>query len=417
MTAETDGGLADSMSAQVGDVRLRYVLEGADRTGTPTVFLHGVGSTSEVWRRVLRSMTPSGPVLTYDLRGHGESARPAGPYELDDFVADHVGLLEELGIDRANVVGFSLGGLIAQAIAITHPETVERLAILSAVAGRTDVEREAVRRRLEIVERDGPHGVAAQGPDRWYTRAFQRRSPERVARHLERFKANDPAAYAAAFRVLAENDLADQLADITAPALVLTGADDVGSPPRMARLMADRIPDAELVIVEDVKHGVLEELPQRVSAELSGFLSPMRQPGDMASGMSVRRAVLGDEYVERALSNDDPLTMEFQDFVTKNCWGVVWTDDRLSRREHSLLTLAMTAALGRMDEFEAHSRGALRNGVTEEQLAAVVKQVAVYCGIPAGVNASKAARKVLQANNGPQGTDAEIPAANSDGHP
>lgn len=391
---------AGSAGAQKAEVELSYTVEGADRSGTPTVFLHGVGSRSEVWRRVLELMDHHGPVVTYDLRGHGTSGRPPGPYHLDDFAADHLRLLDRLGIERANVVGFSLGGLIAQAIAIARPDTVEKLAILSAVAGRTDAERAAVRQRLATVEREGPRGVAAQGPDRWYTRRFQQRSPEAVARHLERFLANDPAAYAAAFRVLAENDLADRLTEIKAPTLVMTGADDVGSPPHMARLMAERISDSELVIVEDVKHGILEELPQRVAAELSSFLSPARRPGDATSGMSARRAVLGTDYVARATSNDDPLSLEFQDFVTNYCWGVIWTDDRLSRREHSLLTLAMTAALGRMDEFEAHARGALRNGVTPEQFAAIAKQIAVYCGVPAGVNASKALRKALESQPG-----------------
>lgn len=113
-------------------------------------------------------------------------------------------------------------------------------------------------------------------------------------------------------------------------------------------------------------------------------------------GMAVRRAVLGARYVDRATANTDALTVEFQDFVTEHCWGEIWTDDRLSRREHSLVTLAITAALGRMDEFEAHAAGALRNGIGPEQFPAIAKQIAVYAGVPAGVNATKAMRRVLE---------------------
>lgn len=120
--------------------------------------------------------------------------------------------------------------------------------------------------------------------------------------------------------------------------------------------------------------------------------------------MATRRAVLGDGYVDRATTHTDPLSREFQEFVTRHCWGEIWTDDRLSRKEHSLLTLAMTAALGRMDEFEAHAAGALRNGITPEQFPAVAKQIAVYCGVPAGVNASKALRRVLESR--PDAADA-----------
>lgn len=113
-------------------------------------------------------------------------------------------------------------------------------------------------------------------------------------------------------------------------------------------------------------------------------------------GMTVRREVLGGEYVARATRSDDPLTNEFQKFMTTYCWGEVWTDDRLARRERSLLVLAMTAALGKMTEFEAHAHGALRNGVSPDELVAVLRQITVYCGVPAGVAASKVLRTVLE---------------------
>jgi 4-carboxymuconolactone decarboxylase len=116
----------------------------------------------------------------------------------------------------------------------------------------------------------------------------------------------------------------------------------------------------------------------------------------MADGMTVRREVLGSAYVDRAMARTDPVSAEFQPFVAEYCWGAIWTDDTLARRERSLLVLGMTAALGRMAEFEAHALGALRNGVTVAELIAVVKQIAVYSGIPAGVNASGALRAVLE---------------------
>ena len=115
-----------------------------------------------------------------------------------------------------------------------------------------------------------------------------------------------------------------------------------------------------------------------------------------SDGMAVRREVLGAAYVDRAVSRTDPVSAEFQPYVTEACWGEIWTDDRLPRRERSLLVLGMTAALGRMAEFEAHALGALRNGVTVDELIAVLKQIAVYCGVPAGVAASAALRAVLE---------------------
>jgi alkylhydroperoxidase/carboxymuconolactone decarboxylase family protein YurZ len=111
--------------------------------------------------------------------------------------------------------------------------------------------------------------------------------------------------------------------------------------------------------------------------------------------MSVRREVLGDEYVDSSTAPSDPLTKEFQAFVTNYCWGEIWTDDRLSRTEHSLVVMAVTAALGRIREFEIHARGALRNGLTPDQLTAVLRQIAVYAGVPAAVSALPSLRSAI----------------------
>jgi len=116
----------------------------------------------------------------------------------------------------------------------------------------------------------------------------------------------------------------------------------------------------------------------------------------MEKGLAARRAVLGDEYVDRAMKNADDFNKPFQEVVSEYCWGLCWTDETLTRRERSILNLGMIAALGKMPEFELHLRGALRNGLTKEELRAVLIQIAVYCGIPAGLDAFKAANEVLK---------------------
>ena len=113
------------------------------------------------------------------------------------------------------------------------------------------------------------------------------------------------------------------------------------------------------------------------------------------AGLKVRREVLGDEYVDRAMKNADAFNKPFQDLVSEYCWGVAWTDETLSRRERSIMNLAMTAATGRMQEFELHFRGAKRNGLTDEELRAVLIQIAIYCGIPVGVDCFRSAKKVF----------------------
>ena len=113
-----------------------------------------------------------------------------------------------------------------------------------------------------------------------------------------------------------------------------------------------------------------------------------------ARGEAVRRRVLGDDYVDRAVDNSDDFSRPFQDLLNEYCWGTVWTDEGLDLKCRSLLNLGMLAALNRMHEFGIHFRGAIRNGLTDEELRAALVQIAIYCGIPAGVDAFRVARSV-----------------------
>ena len=112
-------------------------------------------------------------------------------------------------------------------------------------------------------------------------------------------------------------------------------------------------------------------------------------------GMAVRRQVLGDAYVDQATANIDDFNRDFQRILTEYCWGEVWTRQVLSNKQRSLNNLCIIATLNRAAEFEMHVRGALRNGCTPAEIRDTLIQVAVYAGIPAGVEAFRIARKVL----------------------
>lgn len=118
--------------------------------------------------------------------------------------------------------------------------------------------------------------------------------------------------------------------------------------------------------------------------------------GMLKQGIAVRKAVLGAEYVERALAGADDFTRDFQAFVSEYCWGSCWTRDGLPRPTRSLLVLAILGTLGRMEEFALHIRGALRNDCTIEEIKDTLFHVTVYAGVPAGVEAFRVARRVLQ---------------------
>jgi 4-carboxymuconolactone decarboxylase len=112
-------------------------------------------------------------------------------------------------------------------------------------------------------------------------------------------------------------------------------------------------------------------------------------------GLAVRREVLGAEYVERQLATADDFNKPLQDLLTEYCWGGVWGRPQLPRKTRSLLNLAMLSALNRPTEFKTHVRGALKNGCTRDEIREVLLQVAIYCGAPAGVEAFRLAREVL----------------------
>tara|TARA_B100001123_G_C15112045_1_gene947857 strand:+ start:210 stop:596 length:387 start_codon:yes stop_codon:yes gene_type:complete len=113
-------------------------------------------------------------------------------------------------------------------------------------------------------------------------------------------------------------------------------------------------------------------------------------------GKQKRTAVLGSEYVSRALDNADEFSIDFQKYVTESAWGFCWSDETLDMRTRSLMNLTMIAALGKMDEFVLHVRGALKNGVTKNELKATIHIIAVYVGVPAGVQAMNHIKEVLK---------------------
>ena len=112
-------------------------------------------------------------------------------------------------------------------------------------------------------------------------------------------------------------------------------------------------------------------------------------------GMRVRREVLGDGHVDRAIARTTPFTADFQDFITRYAWGEIWTRPGLDRRTRSCITMTAMVALGKIEELEMHVRAALRNGLTEDEIGEVLLQCAVYCGVPAANAAFAAAQRVL----------------------
>lgn len=117
-------------------------------------------------------------------------------------------------------------------------------------------------------------------------------------------------------------------------------------------------------------------------------------------GLEIRKSVLGKEFVERSISSADDFNRPMQELVTEYCWGAVWGREELPHKTRSMLNLAMLSALNRPHELKMHLRGALRNGVTKEEIREIFLQVAIYCGVPAGVDSFRTAQEVFKEEEG-----------------
>ena len=242
--------------------------------GPAVALIHGFGLNHGMWQWQLPALVPHFSVLTYDLFGHGASAPPEGTPDLAMFSGQLLRLMDRCGIERAAVVGFSLGGMIARRFALDHPDRLSALAILHSAHDRTPAERDGIRQRVRHTREHGPSANVDSALERWFTPPLRARSPELIALIRGWITSNDPAVYARIYQVLAEGDaeIARGLERIACPTLVMTGEDDPGNTPAMSKAMAELIPGARLVILPGLRHMALAESPPQVNEPLCAFL-------------------------------------------------------------------------------------------------------------------------------------------------
>ncbi len=242
--------------------------------GPDVVLIHGLGLHRAMWQWTAPGLTGRYRVLAYDLAGHGASAIPAAGFSLDGFVAQLAELADTLGLTRYSVVGFSLGGMVAQAFALAFPQRVRALAVLHSAFDRSAAERAAILERVTLAEHLGPAATVEKALQRWFTPAFAAAHPEVIDLVRGWVLANDPRAFAAAYRVLAlcDQPLAARMREIACPTLVVTGEEDYGNSPDMARRMVARLQRAELTILPGLRHMALAEQPDAVLRVLMPFL-------------------------------------------------------------------------------------------------------------------------------------------------
>ncbi len=253
--------------------QLRVAVQGS---GAPVVLGHALGLDLHMWDDFAARLAPGHAVLRYDQRGHGESAKPAGPYSMDDLVDDAARLIREWGRGPVVWIGLSMGGMVGQGLAIRHPELLRGLVLANTVARYPDAARAAWAQRIAAVEQGGMAAVADAVVERYLHSAHRAAHPEQATALRARLLRTDPAAYVASSHAVAGVDWLEGLATVRTPTLVLAGARDAGATPEMARAISDRIPGSKLEILADASHLSVAEMPGEFLAAVSSFLSRLK---------------------------------------------------------------------------------------------------------------------------------------------
>ncbi|MYX17519.1 alpha/beta fold hydrolase [Streptomyces sp. SID8374] len=399
-----------------------------------------LGTTWHMWDRQIPELSQHWRVFRYDLPGHGGAPAHAASSvaELGDRL---LATLDGLGVQRFGYAGCSIGGAVGADLALRHPHRVASLALVASSPrfGTAD----EFRQRGVIVRTNGLEPMARTAPERWFTPGFAAAQPAIVEWAVQMVRTTDPGCYIAACEALAAFDIRDHLGRIGVPTLVLVGAEDQVTGPAEARTLVAGIPDARLALVPGASHLAPVEQPAAVCDLLLTHFStawqdaptarpvPPLVPGpatpatpfsplaEIAAapvapeaagaerddryerGTKVRREVLGDAHVDAVNASADPFTEDFQELVTRYAWGEVWSRDGLDRRTRSCITLTALVASGHLEGLAAHTRAALRNGLTPAEIKEVLLQTAVYCGIPAAGAAFTIAQSVIQEETTP----------------
>ena len=248
---------------------VHHVAESGDPKGRPIVFANSLGTDLRVWDTVLPLLPAGLRVLRYDKRGHGLTDCPPGPWSIADLADDLAGILDTRGIRDAAIVGLSVGGLVAQALATRRPD-LARVLVLSNTAAKIGT-AESWNDRIAAVETTGIAPIADAVLERWFTAPF-RADPARLAPWRNMLARTPAAGYAATCAAIRDADLTEGTRGLTLPTLTLAGDADGSTPPDLVRETAESIVGARFEIVRGAGHIPCVEQPEATAALISAFL-------------------------------------------------------------------------------------------------------------------------------------------------
>ena len=376
---------------------LTHVIDGPAASPLPPLFLgSSIGTSAEMWSAVVPVLARDRTVIRWNLPGHGGSPTDLVPTDgsatVADFAAAVLALADSLGVRTFDYAGDSFSGAIGTYLAAHHPERINALAICCSSAHFGDPANwQARAKKVRETGAAAMAELAESAPNRWFPTDSPVRTSPATAELIAVHKAVDPLGYAACCDAIAAIDLTPDLANISAPTLVIAGRGDPATPPAHSRELADGIRESALIELRAIGHLAPFEAPDTVADALLTHFSGSRY----TAGIAVRRQVLGDAHVDRAAAKTTSFTQPFQDLITRYAWGEIWTRPGLDRRTRSCITLTALVAGGHLEELAMHVRAARTNGLTPDEIGEVLLQTAIYCGVPAANAAFAVAQRVL----------------------
>lgn len=366
--------------ATIHDAKMFYRLQG--NAGRPVLILsHSISTDHAMWDLQVADLLPHFQVLRYDTRGHGASEVTSGEYSIEMLGKDVLALADGLGIPKFAFCGLSLGGAIGQWIAVHAPDRITHLVL--ANTSPQFVPRANWETRIATVLKGGMSAVVDVAMPRFFMPDTLGKQNPQVASTRSVFLGTNPVGYLGCCAALRDMNHGDILQQIKAPTLVIAGEHDVATPwIGHGERLAQEIPGAKAVHLTAAHLSNLER-PHSFTAALLAFLLPQPEADSLQTGFEVRRAVLGNAHVEKAIAGTTEFTREFQELITRYAWGTIWSRPGLDYRTRRLLVLAITASLGRWEEFGLHVRAGLASDLELCDLKEVLLQTAVYAGVPA----------------------------------
>ena len=260
------------MKIRANGINIHYSLEGPAEAPVVTLS-HSLAANLSMWDPQMSTLLSRYRVLRYDMRGHGRSEVPEGPYSLDQLAEDVRGLLLALGIPRTVFVGLSIGSMIGQVLALKYPEILQGLVLCEASSRSLPEMKPVWDERIRIAHTQGMAAHVETTIERWFTQPFRDRNPRVVDPVRAMIRATPPKGYGGCIHAIQGLDLLDRIDAIRVPTLIIVGEEDPSSPVANSRVIHDRIRGSELVILKSAAHLSNVEQPEAFNRAVMGFLA------------------------------------------------------------------------------------------------------------------------------------------------